>query len=83
MGVGLITQDQDNPGHLTLDKGYNDMSKFLNRILGMQVNLQNQLFKYFTDTLNKIIDNVSIFFLFLFIITIYQHNKNKKIKKTS
>ena len=64
MGVGLITQDQDNPGHLTLDKGYNDMSKFLNRILGMQVNLQNQLFKYFTDTLNKIIDNVSVFFIY-------------------
>ena len=62
VGVGLITQDQDNPGHLTLDKGYNDMSKFLNRILGMQVNLQNLLFKYFTDTLNKIIDNVSVFF---------------------
>ena len=67
MGVGLITQDQDNPGHLTLDKGYNDMSKFLNRILGMQVNLQNLLFKYFTDTLNKIIDNVSFcFFICLF-----------------
>jgi len=57
VGVGLITQDQDNPGHLTLDKGYNDMSKFLNRILGMQVKLQNLLFKYFTDTLNSIIDN--------------------------
>ena len=67
VGVGLITQDQDNPGHLTLDKGYNDMSKFLNRILGMHVNKQNMLFKYFTDTLNKIIDNVSVYF-------IYSHN---------
>ena len=72
VGVGLITQDQDNPGHLTLDKGYNDMSKFLNRILGMQVKLQNNLFKYFTDTLNKIIDNVSVYF-------IYPHN-NKRLK---
>ena len=64
VGVGLITQDDNNPGHLTLDKGYNDMSKFLNRILGMNVNLQNMLFKYFTDTLNKIIDNVSVFFIY-------------------
>ncbi len=31
VGVGLITQSEDNPGFLTLDKGYNDMSKFLNR----------------------------------------------------
>ena len=59
VGVGLITQDQDNPGVLTLDKGYNDMSKFLNRILGMTVTKQNMLFKYFTDTLNSIIDSVS------------------------
>lgn len=34
---------------------YNNMSKFLNRILGMPVELQNRLFKYFTDTLNAII----------------------------
>jgi hypothetical protein len=31
------------------------MSKFLNRILGMPVELQNRLFKYFTDTLHAII----------------------------
>ena len=60
VGVGLITQNEDMPGMLTMDKGYNDMSKFLNRILGMPVNLQNLLFKYFTDTLNSIIDSVSI-----------------------
>ena len=60
VGVGLITQSEDMPGMLTLDKGYNDMSKFLNRILGMPVKLQNLLFKYFTDTLNAIIDSVSI-----------------------
>jgi hypothetical protein len=57
VGVGLITQNEDMPGMLTVDKGYNDMSKFLNRILGMPVNLQNLLFKYFTDTLNSIIDS--------------------------
>ena len=37
VGVGLITQSEDCPGVLTLDKGYNDMSKFLNRILGIKV----------------------------------------------
>ena len=31
VGVGLITQNEDMPGMLTMDKGYNDMSKFLNR----------------------------------------------------
>ena len=41
---------------LQLDKGHNDMSKFLNRILGMKVEKQNILFKYFTDTLNAIIN---------------------------
>jgi len=55
VGVGLITQSEDNPGFLTLDKGYNDMSKFLNRILGMHVEKQNLLFKYFSDTLAAII----------------------------
>ena len=55
MGVGLITQSEDMPGMLTLDKGYNDMSKFLNRILGLPVKLQNLLFKYFSDTLAAII----------------------------
>lgn len=40
---------------VVLEKGYNDMSKFLNRILGMKVELQNLLFKYFSDTLNAII----------------------------
>ena len=64
--MGLITQNEDMPGMLTMDKGYNDMSKFLNRILGMPVLLQNLLFKYFTDTLNSIIDSVSINVLVMF-----------------
>ena len=55
VGVGLITSSEDCPGVLTLDKGYNEMSKFLNRILGMHVQKQNLLFKYFSDTLNAII----------------------------
>ena len=29
VGVGLITSSEDCPGVLTLDKGYNEMSKFL------------------------------------------------------
>uniref|UniRef100_A0A0K2TS10 Protein strawberry notch n=1 Tax=Lepeophtheirus salmonis TaxID=72036 RepID=A0A0K2TS10_LEPSM len=55
IGVGLITQSEDSSGVLTLDKGYNDMSKFLNRILGLKVHIQNMLFKYFSDTLDAII----------------------------
>ena len=55
VGVGLITNSEDMPGTLALDKGHNDMSKFLNRILGMHVEKQNMLFKYFADTLNAII----------------------------
>ena len=53
--MGLITSNEDCPGVLTLDKGYNEMSKFLNRILGMHVEKQNLLFKYFSDTLAAII----------------------------
>ena len=56
VGVGLITQNEDVPGQVVLEKGYNDMSKFLNRILGLKVELQNRLFKYFADTLAFIIN---------------------------
>ena len=56
VGVGLITQRKNRPGMLQLDKGHNDMSKFLNRILGMKVEKQNLLFRYFADTLNAIIN---------------------------
>jgi len=34
---------------------YNNISKFLNRILGIDVELQNKLFRYFTDTLASVI----------------------------
>ena len=33
---------------------YNNISKFLNRLLGVQVAVQNALFQYFTDTLAAI-----------------------------
>ncbi|BES90477.1 Strawberry notch homolog [Nesidiocoris tenuis] len=55
VGVGLIVNNDTIPGTLVLDKDHNNMSKFLNRILGMPVELQNRLFKYFTDTLQAII----------------------------
>ncbi|KYB27027.1 protein strawberry notch isoform X3 [Tribolium castaneum] len=55
VGVGLIVNSENMPGVLSLDKDYNNMSKFLNRILGMPVELQNRLFRYFTDTLEAII----------------------------
>lgn len=55
VGVGIIVNSEVNPGVLSLDKDYNSISKFLNRILGMPVELQNRLFKYFTDTLAAII----------------------------
>jgi hypothetical protein len=55
VGVGLIVNSESMPGVLSLDKDYNNMSKFLNRILGMPVELQNRLFRYFTDTLEAII----------------------------
>lgn len=40
---------------LTSLADYNSMSKFLNRILGIEAELQNRLFKYFTDTLASIV----------------------------
>lgn len=56
VGVGLIVNSEQMPGVLCLDKDYNNISKFLNRILGMTVDLQNRLFKYFTDTLTAVIE---------------------------
>ncbi|CAG4931624.1 unnamed protein product [Colias eurytheme] len=56
VGVGLIVNSEHQPGVLALDKDYNNMSKFLNRILGMPVDLQNRLFKYFTDTLAAVME---------------------------
>ncbi|CAG0894216.1 unnamed protein product [Darwinula stevensoni] len=52
IGVGLIISEGGVPA---LDKDFNNISKFLNRILGLPVELQNRLFQYFTDTLNAIV----------------------------
>lgn len=54
VGVGLVVEDPISR-YQSLDKDFNNMSKFLNRILGMPVKQQNLLFKYFTDTLEAII----------------------------
>lgn len=54
IGVGLINVE-DRSGGLSLDKDYNNIGKFLNRILGMEVQQQNALFQYFADTLAAVI----------------------------
>ncbi|KAL3856506.1 hypothetical protein ACJMK2_011256 [Sinanodonta woodiana] len=54
IGVGLITQDE-NLAVPILEKDYNNISKFLNRMLGMEVEIQNALFQYFSSTLTAII----------------------------
>uniref|UniRef100_A0A3P8XCL0 Protein strawberry notch homolog 1 n=1 Tax=Esox lucius TaxID=8010 RepID=A0A3P8XCL0_ESOLU len=56
IGVGLINVE-DKSGVLSLDKDYNNIGKFLNRILGMAVQEQNALFQYFSDTLAAVIQN--------------------------
>ncbi|KXJ14796.1 protein strawberry notch homolog 1 [Exaiptasia diaphana] len=54
VGVGLATRD-DRGIYNILDKDYTNLSRFLNRILGISVQLQNLLFGYFMDTLAAII----------------------------
>lgn len=49
VGVGLLSKD--HRGLITADKDSMTMSRFLNRILGLPVTLQNKLFSYFSDTL--------------------------------
>ncbi|KAM9794146.1 protein strawberry notch homolog 1 isoform X1 [Syngnathus typhle] len=54
IGVGLINVE-DRYNSLSLDKDYNNIGKFLNRILGMEVHQQNALFQYFSETLAAVI----------------------------
>ena len=53
IGVDLLTKD--DRGIYVLEKEATTMVRFLNRILGLPVKLQNQLFTYFMDTLATII----------------------------
>lgn len=39
------------------DSDKSDIAKFLNRILGLKVKLQNHLFDYFTDTMDANIED--------------------------
>ncbi len=54
LGVGMISWEEGY-GMPCLEKDYNNISKFLNRILGVPILLQNALFKYFQDTLKAVI----------------------------
>ncbi|XP_073258615.1 protein strawberry notch homolog 1-like isoform X3 [Porites lutea] len=55
IGVGLVVKDEKS-GLTSLEKGdYSNMSRFLNRILGIKVELQNRLFAYFMKTLSVVI----------------------------
>ncbi|KAF2362510.1 Strawberry notch helicase C domain [Trinorchestia longiramus] len=52
VGCGLCTKDAR--GYYSLDKDATNVSKFLNRILGVPVDLQNALFQCFSNTLAAI-----------------------------
>lgn len=52
VGVGIIIK---SGSQYLLDKDSYNMTRFLNRILGLPVGLQNKLFNYFTDTLGALI----------------------------
>lgn len=49
--VGLINQSEP-----MLDSDKKSLGKFLNRILGLHVKLQNAIFEYFTDTMDAVIE---------------------------
>nr|CAB3265878.1 protein strawberry notch homolog 1 [Phallusia mammillata] len=54
LGVGLLNRESGH--HLfQLDKDYNNIFKFMNRMLGMEVEHQNGIFAFFRDTLKAII----------------------------
>lgn len=58
IGVGLIENVEGmTKGKSIKDSDRTDIAKFLNRILGLPVKLQNQLFKYFTDTMEAKIED--------------------------
>lgn len=53
-GVGIVTIDRKS-GSCILDKDHGNINKFLNRLLGLEVHLQNALFSYFNDTMEAVI----------------------------
>ena len=54
VGIGFFCESETNP-KLMLDKDERKVSKFLNRTLGMTVEVQKQIFQHFTDTLLVIV----------------------------
>ncbi|CAF0812197.1 unnamed protein product [Rotaria sordida] len=54
--VGLISRVNNGQQSIYMaEKDYNNMSRFLNRILGIRVYMQNLLFRFFSDVLNAVI----------------------------
>ena len=51
LGVGLLHKQNRWPYYI-YEKDYNNIPKFLNRILGIPVELQNRLFAYFSDRMS-------------------------------
>lgn len=51
--MDLLTRG--DTGLYALEKDSTTLSRFLNRLLGVPVRLQNKLFAYFTDTLANIV----------------------------
>ena len=54
LGVGMIVLNKSNNTAYP-DKDYNSINKFLNRLLGCPVELQNALFTYFSSVLAAVI----------------------------
>lgn len=52
-GVGMIVSNQN--GSAYPEKDYNNINKFLNRLLGCPVQLQNAIFNFFSDILAAVI----------------------------
>ncbi|CAF0804799.1 unnamed protein product, partial [Didymodactylos carnosus] len=53
--VGLITQINELHSIYLPEKDYNIISRFLNRILGIRVDMQNYIFHFFSDVLNALV----------------------------
>lgn len=59
VGVGVLKEEIDglSKTRTMKDTDKSDIAKFLNRILGLNVKLQNHLFKYFMDSMDKVISD--------------------------
>lgn len=55
VGCGLASSGRSFYGQTTLEKDACNTTKFLNRLLGMKVEIQNALFQYFMDTMDSVI----------------------------